>query len=126
MLGVDSVNGFFFFSSRRPHTIFVPVTGIQTCALPIFVRIESHPLPAMLWALPFRFADKLRPPPPLLLSIENKGEQNLIVHLTFFSSIFLPDSIFPSVGSLPSFLFLTTLLATNLFRDTRLIYVISV
>src|SRR6056297_4041699 len=26
---------FFFFSSRRRHTIFSGVTGVQTCALPI-------------------------------------------------------------------------------------------
>src|SRR3546814_18155683 len=26
----------FFFSSRRRHTIFALVTGVQTCALPIF------------------------------------------------------------------------------------------
>src|SRR6056300_1419793 len=27
---------FFFFSSRRRHTRFLNVTGVQTCALPIF------------------------------------------------------------------------------------------
>src|SRR3546814_1952618 len=27
---------FFFFSSRRRHTRFALVTGVQTCALPIF------------------------------------------------------------------------------------------
>src|SRR5213082_3477419 len=27
---------FFFFSSRRRHTILCQVTGVQTCALPIF------------------------------------------------------------------------------------------
>ena len=25
----------FFFSSRRRHTRYMPVTGVQTCALPI-------------------------------------------------------------------------------------------
>src|SRR3546814_1567061 len=29
---------FFFFSSRRRHTICALVTGVQTCALPIYVR----------------------------------------------------------------------------------------
>src|SRR3546814_511858 len=29
---------FFFFSSRRRHTRCALVTGVQTCALPIFVR----------------------------------------------------------------------------------------
>src|SRR3546814_3014721 len=32
---------FFFFSSRRRHTRCALVTGVQTCALPIFV--ESDP-----------------------------------------------------------------------------------
>src|SRR3546814_8527838 len=32
---------FFFFSSRRRHTICALVTGVQTCALPIYVTISS-------------------------------------------------------------------------------------
>ena len=28
---------FFFFSSRRRHTRYISVTGVQTCALPIFL-----------------------------------------------------------------------------------------
>src|SRR3546814_8001486 len=35
----------FFFSSRRRHTICALVTGVQTCALPIWVffnRIKGH------------------------------------------------------------------------------------
>src|SRR3546814_3992260 len=33
---------FFFFSSRRRHTICALVTGVQTCALPIsFVELSS-------------------------------------------------------------------------------------
>src|SRR3546814_17342091 len=31
---------FFFFSSRRRHTRCALVTGVQTCALPIYRRIE--------------------------------------------------------------------------------------
>ncbi len=31
-----SIFFFFFFSSRRRHTRLVQVTGVQTCALPIF------------------------------------------------------------------------------------------
>src|SRR6056300_1921907 len=30
---------FFFFSSRRRHTRFLNVTGVQTCALPIYMYI---------------------------------------------------------------------------------------
>src|SRR3546814_8822733 len=40
---------FFFFSSRRRHTICALVTGVQTCALPIFFHRRSplgiRPLP---------------------------------------------------------------------------------
>src|SRR3546814_5573815 len=32
----------FFFSSRRRHTICALVTGVQTCALPIFTGTESR------------------------------------------------------------------------------------
>src|SRR3546814_7894673 len=31
----------FFFSSRRRHTRCALVTGVQTCALPIFVYVEK-------------------------------------------------------------------------------------
>src|SRR3546814_5767826 len=34
---------FFFFSSRRRHTRCALVTGVQTCALPIFVWRERTP-----------------------------------------------------------------------------------
>ena len=32
---------FFFFSSRRRHTRCADVTGVQTCALPIFHFYEN-------------------------------------------------------------------------------------
>src|SRR3546814_1098878 len=32
---------FFFFSSRRRHTRCALVTGVQTCALPIYARIRE-------------------------------------------------------------------------------------
>src|SRR3546814_9362549 len=32
---------YFFFSSRRRHTRCALVTGVQTCALPIFIRAAS-------------------------------------------------------------------------------------
>src|SRR3546814_1745140 len=34
--------GFFFFSSRRRHTRCALVTGVQTCALPIYQRQGSE------------------------------------------------------------------------------------
>src|SRR3546814_15768741 len=39
--GDDVVLGFFFFSSRRRHTRCALVTGVQTCALPIYVVMLS-------------------------------------------------------------------------------------
>src|SRR3546814_9037243 len=33
----------FFFSSRRRHTRCALVTGVQTCALPIFIRVHGRP-----------------------------------------------------------------------------------
>ena len=33
----------FFFSSRRRHTRYISVTGVQTCALPIWIRVwQTH------------------------------------------------------------------------------------
>src|SRR3546814_1189480 len=37
----------FFCSSRRRHTICALVTGVQTCALPIYGNHESDPVPAL-------------------------------------------------------------------------------
>src|SRR3546814_9249214 len=36
----------FFFSSRRRHTRCALVTGVQTCALPIFTRALVYPSPS--------------------------------------------------------------------------------
>src|SRR3546814_10186948 len=36
------VYGFFFFSSRRRHTRCALVTGVQTCALPIYALGAFH------------------------------------------------------------------------------------
>ena len=33
---------FFFFSSRRRHTRYISVTGVQTCALPISVHRNDY------------------------------------------------------------------------------------
>src|SRR3546814_4536660 len=35
---------FFFFSSRRRHTRCALVTGVQTCALPIFLKRDADDL----------------------------------------------------------------------------------
>jgi len=36
---------FFFFSSRRRHTRYGTVTGVQTCALPILIYVSEPLLP---------------------------------------------------------------------------------
>src|SRR3546814_9499054 len=42
---------FFFFSSRRRHTRCALVTGVQTCALPIFGRsARTHLAHRLLWS----------------------------------------------------------------------------
>src|SRR3546814_1021781 len=41
MLIMFRVLVFFFFSSRRRHTRCALVTGVQTCALPIYLRTPS-------------------------------------------------------------------------------------
>src|SRR3546814_3904050 len=35
--------GFFFFASRRRHTRCALVTGVQTCALPIWIGVLRKP-----------------------------------------------------------------------------------
>ena len=32
----------FFFSSRRRHTSYISVTGVQTCALPIYIELNTN------------------------------------------------------------------------------------
>src|SRR3546814_14533737 len=39
---------FFFFSSRRRHTRCALVTGVQTCALPIYWRLQSTRKPVVV------------------------------------------------------------------------------
>ena len=43
---------FFFFSSRRRHTRYISVTGVQTCALPIYYE-KNNPLPKGIATLSF-------------------------------------------------------------------------
>src|SRR3546814_4161162 len=42
---------FFFFSSRRRHTRCALVTGVQTCALPIYIHSAADPAMAEALAL---------------------------------------------------------------------------
>ena len=52
----------FFFSSRRRHTRYISVTGVQTCALPIYKNLQR---------LVYVFADVVgRPPADAIVDIE--------------------------------------------------------
>src|SRR3546814_7014945 len=61
---------FFFFSSRRRHTRCALVTGVQTCALPIFAKkinsavfpgLQGGPLMHVIAAKAVAFGEALRP-----------------------------------------------------------------
>src|SRR3546814_1577230 len=68
---------FCFFSSRRRHTRCALVTGVQTCALPIFKRTHFP----WLYEIPAQFQGKINPPHVVLdlyprveaLSSKDKG-----------------------------------------------------
>src|SRR3546814_10138394 len=68
---------FFFFASRRRHTRCALVTGVQTCALPIYkcpriVRLEHYGCkPIMFPAANDRGVTELSGSPVLLLLVRN-------------------------------------------------------
>ena len=50
---------FFFFSSRRRHTRYISVTGVQTCALPIWGRDSPPMLPENQCCVPSRIVPRI-------------------------------------------------------------------
>src|ERR1043166_7892440 len=64
-----TVVSFFFFSSRRGHTRFRNVTGVQTCALPISRHARLAVVPALGWRRAMFYDDTglpwVRPSPNL-------------------------------------------------------------
>src|SRR3546814_4203221 len=54
---------YFFFSSRRRHTICALVTGVQTCALPISFAILAHATGAFAARSTANLRGKARPLP---------------------------------------------------------------
>src|SRR3546814_6619579 len=48
-LPVCALGGLFFFSSRRRHTSCALVTGVQTCALPIYHGDQRPPVAVVFW-----------------------------------------------------------------------------
>src|SRR3546814_3070884 len=72
----------FFFSSRRRHTRCALVTGVQTCALPIFRDVRAR-----LVEVPMRFAlgtsaDVVRVAPLLLVDLQT--EEGITGHSYLF------------------------------------------
>src|SRR3546814_12009536 len=71
---------FFFFSSRRRHTRCALVTGVQTCALPIYRRtvhyVESSPedqLQPIHWTLQYaKPGDQLDLEQPVLFHVDSQ------------------------------------------------------
>src|SRR3546814_3477376 len=53
---------FFFFSSRRRHTRCALVTGVQTCALPIFNTASAHSFVASPFKSAFSLGNRNRHP----------------------------------------------------------------
>src|SRR3546814_6109249 len=72
---------FFFFSSRRRHTICALVTGVQTCALPIWqLRLEGMLAPAaggLVASLPWRLDATTTATGPLPAGMEVAAEGRL-------------------------------------------------
>src|SRR6056297_3636024 len=84
---------FFFFSSRRRHTRFSAVTGVQTCALPIYPptglilscakrvgRIDANTQPtSRRTPLPERLGTKTLPeltPRPVVAACDSLGRRS--------------------------------------------------
>src|SRR3546814_6623501 len=63
---------FFFFSSRRRHTRFALVTGVQTCALPIY-RLSPFWGAGLSWVRPVFDIRRSAPDNPPSEEIRHSG-----------------------------------------------------
>src|SRR3546814_7050224 len=75
----------FFFSSRRRHTRCALVTGVQTCALPIYLRswaVKGFYLAFMLAFVPGGFGDFIRADTAALfddpVALANRSEERRV------------------------------------------------
>src|SRR3546814_19329301 len=91
----------FFFSSRRRHTRCALVTGVQTCALPIFAQIGSlltnnYPLFIILTAISiFMVAFYLAPTYSTIQSPVDPSPQRFAAAVTMFC---IRGTVLPSGG----------------------------
>src|SRR3546814_5868282 len=69
---------FFFFSSRRRHTRCALVTGVQTCALPIYQTLLTSQ---------FQFGDWLDPTAPVEDSTAAKADRHLVATAYYQRSV---------------------------------------
>src|SRR3546814_3446660 len=75
----------FFFTSRRRHTRCALVTGVQTCALPIFVEVENIEKRIEAGQTPYRAA---------LIGADSIGLAVLATTATIIA-VFAPVSVMP-------------------------------
>src|SRR3546814_14509873 len=87
----------FFFSSRRRHTRCALVTGVQTCALPIFCMTGGH------WKLddiPWERFDPSKVDPELVKIVKAASmvEYNGGDYATYLCNVFPDDADFPGAA----------------------------
>src|SRR3546814_321886 len=102
---------FFFFSSRRRHTCCALVTGVQTCALPIFLTMLGYNL-STWWFLRKEYG--LQP---------FSGKHFLI--LVFAAIAFLAGKYLPDLGHVLVDLSLRSILTTIVFAIPVLVTGVS-
>ena len=78
---------FFFFSSRRRHTSYISVTGVQTCALPIWPVLKMLDNPSLpiyestdkeMKIKSKKFIDSIREEKKLRISADKYGKEGLL------------------------------------------------
>src|SRR3546814_3224795 len=78
----------FFFSSRRRHTRCALVTGVQTCALPIYVRKVKDTAPDHPWT-----GKRVRREKPVGYHWENRTETVSGIVETYRSTTHRPANL---------------------------------
>src|SRR3546814_1955337 len=69
---------FFFFSSRRRHTRCALVTGVQTCALPIYTAVAGDFVRREMSRLGIRLLLKSGDAAPLAQALHERSEERRV------------------------------------------------